>query len=114
MVRPARHRRRRRPYLLRGDVWLADRPDDGKTNYASWITNNEDPWAGIIADDTDRPTGTWVPYVVVDDLGKASGRAINLGAKVIRDIIEGPGGTSVLLADPTGALLAVFVPRAGG
>jgi hypothetical protein len=87
--------------------------DDGMTKSASWITNNEGPWAGITANNTDRPTGAWVPYVVVDDLGKARDRAKGLGAKVIQDATEGPGGTSVLLADPNGALLAVFVPRAG-
>jgi len=85
--------------------------DEGVTKYASWITNSEGPWAGITANDTDRPTGAWVPYVVVDDLIKARNRAKDLGAKVIQDTTEGPGGTSVLLADPNGALLAVFVPR---
>jgi uncharacterized protein len=88
-------------------------PDDGKTKYASWITNNEGPWAGITANDTDRSTGAWVPYVVVDDLSTARDRAKSLGAKVIQDATEGPGGTSVLLEDPNGALLAVFVPRSG-
>lgn len=87
-------------------------PDEGKTKYASWITNNEGPWAGITANDTDRATGAWVPYVVVDNLGKVRDRAKSLGAKVIQDATEGPGGTSVLLEDPNGALLAVFVPRA--
>jgi uncharacterized protein len=89
-------------------------PDDGKTQYTSWITTNEGPWAGIVANDTDRPTGAWVPYVVVNDLAKASDRAKSLEANVIQDATEGPGGTSVLLADPNGALLAVFVPRSDG
>jgi predicted enzyme related to lactoylglutathione lyase len=111
VVRPARHGRRddARTFYAEPFGWLIS-PDDDRTRYASWITNDGGPWAGISAADNGRPSRAWVPYVVVEDVSKTRDDATSLGAKVVQDVTEGPGGTSVLLEDPTGALLAVFVP----
>ena len=48
--------------------------------------------------------------VVVDDLGKATEQAVSLGATVVREASAGPAGTSVTIADPGGAQLALFTP----
>jgi uncharacterized protein len=88
-------------------------PDDGETNYTNWIHTDEGPWAGIAANNTGREAGSWVPYVLVDNLTAARERPKELGPRVIQDATDGPGGTSVLPAHPEGALIAVFVPRAG-
>ncbi len=61
------------------------RPDDGTTKYASWITNNEGPWAGVTDNNTNRPAGACVPYVVVDDLSAVRDRVERLGGKVIQE-----------------------------
>jgi len=85
----------------------------GAGDYHGWITGAEgQPWAGI------RPTGAsegrgWVPYVVVDDLDAAAERAVALGGRVVQPRTEGPAGTSVLVADPGDAVVALFVPAAG-
>lgn len=83
--------------------------------YRAWITDGgEQPWAGIAQPTTPAATGRWLPYVVVDDLADATKRAVSLGATVIADATEGPAGTSVTIADPAGAQVALFTPHAGG
>jgi predicted enzyme related to lactoylglutathione lyase len=51
--------------------------------------------------------------VVVEDLDEAAKRAVALGATVIAGAADGPAGTSVTIADPGGARLALFKPHAG-
>ena len=75
------------------------------------ITDGEQPWAGIVHADT--AGGGWLPYVVVEDLDEAARKAISLGATVIAGAADGPAGTSVTIADPGGARLALFKPHAG-
>jgi predicted enzyme related to lactoylglutathione lyase len=86
-----------------------DVADAGIGGYRSWIGAGPQPWAGIVATKPDT-TGQWLPYVVVDDLDRATKQAVSLGATVVRDASEGPAGTSVRIADPGGAQLALFKP----
>lgn len=81
----------------------------GAGDYASWFTDGEQPWAGVIAAGP-VPAGRWVPYVVVDDIDAATEQAVALGGRVLRPATTGPAGTSVLVADPGEALIALFVP----
>lgn len=78
--------------------------------YQAWITDGQQPWAGITqaaADDVG-----WLPYVLVEDLDEAAKRAVSLGACVITGPADGPAGASVTIADPGGARLALFKPHA--
>jgi uncharacterized protein len=59
------------------------------------------------------PKGRWIPYVTVADLDAAATKAVDLGGTVIRDTMTGPAGKSVIVADPGGALVALFTPAAG-
>ncbi|WP_051407458.1 VOC family protein [Nocardia sp. CNY236] len=88
--------------------WSID-PDDGASNYTSWISDETGRWAAIADEATRRPT--WVPYVAVENITDARDRAESLGATIVQEPTDGPGGTSVLLTDPQGALFALFVPR---
>jgi uncharacterized protein len=81
----------------------------GAGDYQAWITDGQQPWAGVVAGEA-APAGRWVPYVVVDDLDAAVKQAVALGGRVVRDRTTGPAGTSVLVADPGDALVALFVP----
>jgi predicted enzyme related to lactoylglutathione lyase len=83
--------------------------DAGVGGYQAWITGEAQPWAGIVAA-TPGSAGGWLPYVVVDDLAGATARATSLGAKVVSEASDGPAGTSVTIADPGGAHLALFKP----
>jgi predicted enzyme related to lactoylglutathione lyase len=79
----------------------------GMGDYEAWITDGEQPWAGVVR--ADGP-GRWVPYVPVDDLDVAAERAVALGGRVVQAKQDGPAGSSVLVADPGGAVVALFVP----
>jgi predicted enzyme related to lactoylglutathione lyase len=81
----------------------------GAGEYAGWFTDGGQPWAGVVAAGA-VPAGRWVPYVVVDDLDAATKQAVALGGRVVRPATAGPAGTSVLVADPGEALVALFVP----
>ncbi len=76
--------------------------------YQAWIGAGQ-PWAGVTEAAAGSPA-LWLPYVVVDDLAAAKDKAVALGATVVRDAADGPAGTSVWIADPTGAQVALFKP----
>jgi len=86
-----------------------DIADAGVGGYQSWIGTGQQPWAGIVAAQP-KTAGEWLPYVVVDDLDQATKQAVTLGATVISEAADGPAGTSVTIADPGGARLALFKP----
>jgi hypothetical protein len=79
--------------------------------YEAWITDGQQPWAGIRAA-SPAADGSWLPYVMVEDLEEAAKRAVSLGATVIAGPADGPAGASVTIADPGGARLALFRPHA--
>jgi predicted enzyme related to lactoylglutathione lyase len=78
--------------------------------YRSWIGGDPQPWAGIVAA-APGTAGQWLPYVVVDNLDRATKQAVSLGATIVREAADGPAGTSVTIADPGGAELALFKPH---
>jgi hypothetical protein len=80
--------------------------------YQAWVTDGEQPWAGIVQEDRTAGAG-WLPYVAVEDLDEAAKRAVSLGATVIAGPADGPAGASVTIADPGGTRLALFKPHAG-
>lgn len=84
---------------------------DGAGGYSTWFSDGGQPWAGVAQAGPAVPAGRWVPYVVVDDLDDATKRAVSLGATVVAEATQGPGGTSVTIVDPAGAHVALFVPR---
>ena len=55
----------------------------------------------------------WMPYVGVADVRAATDKAKSLGARVIRDItpVMDEGSFSII-ADPTGAMLGLWQPKA--
>jgi predicted enzyme related to lactoylglutathione lyase len=90
-----------------------DIADAGVGGYQVWIADGPQPRAGIRAAQPGA-VGHWLPYVVVDDLDKATKQAVALGASVISEALDGPAGTSVTIADPGGARLALFTPFPAG
>jgi uncharacterized protein len=51
----------------------------------------------------------WVPYVLVNDIRASTEKARSLGAKIIRDVEEIPGGgTFSVIQDPSGAVFGLF------
>jgi uncharacterized protein len=71
------------------------------------MVNGEDgPWA-LVADAPGKGS-FWLPYVRVDDVDTATTSAVELGAEVRQPKTEGPGGTFCVIADPTGAEVALW------
>jgi predicted enzyme related to lactoylglutathione lyase len=81
--------------------------------YQAWIADGPQPWAGVVAAALGEQ-GRWLPYVVVDDLDRATEQAVKLGATVVGEASDGPAGTAVTIADPGGAYLALFKPFPAG
>jgi predicted enzyme related to lactoylglutathione lyase len=84
----------------------------GAGGYQDWLLDGGQPWAGTVPAGA-VPAGHWIPYVAVDNLAVAVSKAVGLGGTVIRDKVAGPAGNSVIVADPGGALIALFTPAAG-
>ena len=54
----------------------------------------------------------WLPYVGVDDINAATEKAKSLGATIHKGPMEIPNvGWATILADPTGAAIALFQPK---
>jgi uncharacterized protein len=71
------------------------------------MVNGEDgPWA-LVADALGEGS-SWLPYIRVEDVDEATKSAIELGATVRQEKTEGPGGTFCVIADPTGAEVALW------
>jgi len=49
-------------------------------------------------------------HLVVDDLDAEIERVRSAGAVFRSDVVEGPGGRQILLADPAGNLIELFTP----
>lgn len=84
-------------------------PDDSDGPYVSWMMNGDRPWAAVLKSEDDL-AGRWIPYVHVDDLEPAVDKAIAAGGTIVQQATDGPAGTAVTIADPAGALVALWVP----
>jgi len=84
-------------------------PDTSPGPYNGWIMDGDRPWASVIEAGA-ATAGRWVPYVQVDDLDAVVGKAVSLGATVVAGKADGPAGTAVTIADPGGALVALWTP----
>ena len=59
-----------------------------------------------------RPGGWNRIHFVVDDLNAEVARLRAAGATFRNEIVSGPGGSQILLQDPSGNLVELFQPRA--
>jgi uncharacterized protein len=82
--------------------WDFAAQDEGPT----MVNGEGGPWA-LVADAADDGS-SWLPYVRVDDVEAATKSAIDLGATVRQERTDGPGGTFCVIADPTGAEIALW------
>lgn len=69
--------------------------------------------AGRPMADGERPgPGGWNRiHLIVDDLVAEVDRLRAAGVRIRNDIVSGPGGSQVLLVDPSGNLVELFQPR---
>ncbi len=69
--------------------------------------------AGRAMPDGRRPAaGGWNRFqIVVDDIASEVVRLRAAGVKFRNDVIKGPGGSQVLIEDPSGNVIELFQPR---
>ena len=69
--------------------------------------------AGRAMPDGRRPeSGGWHRVqIVVDDIASEAARLREAGVKFRNEIIRGPGGSQVLIEDPSGNVIEIFQPR---
>jgi catechol 2,3-dioxygenase-like lactoylglutathione lyase family enzyme len=69
--------------------------------------------AGRAMPDGRRPeSGGWNRFqIVVEDIGTEVARLRAAGVTFRNDIIRGPGGSQVLIEDPSGNVVEIFQPR---
>jgi catechol 2,3-dioxygenase-like lactoylglutathione lyase family enzyme len=53
-------------------------------------------------------------HLIVDDLDAEIGRLSDAGLSFRSDLVSGPGGSQILLADPAGNLVELFQPAGAG
>ena len=72
--------------------------------------------AGRAMTDGERPVpGGWNRiHLIVDDIEKEHARLTEDGVRFRTEIVTGPGGAQVLAIDPSGNLVELFQPAAGG
>jgi len=95
------------------DWKLQDMPMPGGGSYTI-IDVGGGTGGGMMTDPTPGVPPHWMAYVGVDDIRAATGKARDLGAKVLMDVTEvGEYGTMSVISDPTGAALAMWQAKGG-
>jgi uncharacterized protein len=66
---------------------------------------------GMMTQIPNGPSG-WLPYVEVDDIDAATGKAKSLGGKIMKPVTEVPGmGWFSIVQDPTGCVIGLWKNR---
>jgi predicted enzyme related to lactoylglutathione lyase len=65
--------------------------------------------AGVV--EHDGPRASWLPYVEIADIAEVTDRGRLLGASVMLEPREGPGGWRSILATPAGGEIALWQPK---
>jgi uncharacterized protein len=91
------------------DWKLEDMPSPG--GGYTMIRVGEGTGGGMMKNPIPGAPSFWLAYVLVDDIQASTKKAKSLGASVMKDVTEIPGyGSFSVLADPTGAHLALWKP----
>jgi hypothetical protein len=87
--------------------WL---PDEIRTRFGSYhALELGTTGGGIVQCPTGRPL--WLPYVEVGEIAERTERARELGARVLLEPREGPGGWRSVVATPAAGELALWQPK---
>jgi predicted enzyme related to lactoylglutathione lyase len=90
------------------DWKLEDAPGD-----YTMIGVGEGTGGGMMTNPIPGAPSFWLSYVLVDDIEAATKKAKSLGASIMRDVTEvGDYGWLSIIADPTGAHLGLWKPKA--
>jgi predicted enzyme related to lactoylglutathione lyase len=88
--------------------WRSQRLEVGGRSYLA-LELGDRFGGGIVECETRRPL--WLPYVEVPDIGAATERARELGARVLLAPREGPAGWRSVVSEPAGGEVAFWQPK---
>ena len=88
--------------------WEAETVHAGDASYVTLAPGGPID-TGVVEDDTER--GFWLPYVEVADVAALTGRAEELGLRVLLAPREGPTGWRSVIASPTAGVVALWQPK---
>jgi len=104
-------KRAREFYSKLFDWKLQDAPMPGGGSY-TMIEVGSGTGGGMMTNQAPGVPPHWMAYVGVDDVRASTKKAKDLGAKVVADVMEvGEYGTMSVIADPTGAAIAMWQPK---
>jgi predicted enzyme related to lactoylglutathione lyase len=73
------------------------------------IEVGEGTGGGMMKHPVPNAPSLWLSYILVDDVKVATGKAVSLGARLLRDVTEVPGmGWFSIVEDPTGAAFGMW------
>jgi predicted enzyme related to lactoylglutathione lyase len=89
--------------------WTRDDMDMGGFTY-SMFKSGDRPVCGMFAlpPEAESMPGIWMAYVTVDNLEASVAQAIELGARVHKEITTIPMGRFAIIADPQGAAIGLW------
>ena len=91
--------------------WKLDDVPMGPDTYTTIDVGDGGTGGGITRSPNPGSPSWWLAYVAVDNVADATKKAQSLGATIKSDVTEIPGvGSFSVIADPTGALLALWTP----
>jgi uncharacterized protein len=94
------------------DWKLADVPMPTPAGKYTVIEVGDGTGGGIMKQMIPGAGSAWMPYVLVDDIDRATKKAKKLGAKICKDVTEVPGmGWLSIITDPTGAMIGLWEPQ---
>lgn len=93
---------------------LEDVPMGSEIGTYTMIKPGEGTGGGIMKQLAPGAPSAWLAYVIVDDVKASTGKAVSLGAQVMKDVTEVPGmGWFSVIVDPTGAWLGLWQAAQG-
>ena len=89
---------------------------DGNGSYVLWRQGDKDVggMSKMSGTQFDGVPPNWMSYIAVDDVDAAAGKVASAGGKTVIEPITIPGiGRLAVIADPTGAVIALITPADG-
>jgi predicted enzyme related to lactoylglutathione lyase len=89
--------------------WTREEMDMDGITY-SMFKSGDRPVGGMITlpPEAESMPGIWMPYLTVENLETSLAQAIELGAKVHKEITTTPMGRFAIIADPQGAVIGLW------
>ncbi len=88
--------------------WSAETIRAGARSYLS-LGLSDGIQGGVVEGESEAPA--WLPYVEVAEIGRATERAMRLGAMLAVEPREGPAGWRSVVASPAGGEIAFWQPK---